>query len=81
MATMNQVRKAMHAQPFQPFTLHLADGRTFVVKHPDFIAVSPNGRETVFVGDDEGIHDIEMLMIVEVETPKARSQGAQPEDN
>jgi len=33
MATRNQVRKAMHAQPFQPFTLHLADGRKFVVKH------------------------------------------------
>ena len=53
MAAMEQVRRAMHSQPFQPFTLHLADGRAFVVKHPDFVAVA-NRREMVFVGDDRG---------------------------
>ncbi len=31
MPTLNQVRKAMYAQPFRPFTLHLADGWKFVV--------------------------------------------------
>ena len=81
MATMNQVRRAMHAQPFQPFTLRLADGRTYLVKHPDFVAVSPGGREMVFVGDDEGIHDIEMLLIVEVETPTRAAKTAEPDDN
>jgi len=80
MATMDQVRRAMHAQPFQPFTLHLADGRAFVVKHPDFVAVA-NRREIVFVGDDEGIHDIELPLILEVETPPIVGTPAQREDS
>jgi hypothetical protein len=35
MATLNQVRHAMHAQPFQPFAIKLADGRTYVVKQAE----------------------------------------------
>ena len=36
MATIEQVRNAMHAVPFQPFTVHLVDGRSYLVRHPDF---------------------------------------------
>ena len=47
MATLEQVRDAMHRQPFLPFTVHLVDGRSYLVKHPDFIAIpeSPRGRD------------------------------------
>jgi hypothetical protein len=72
-ATMNQVREAMHAQPFRPFILHLVNGRSFRVKHPDFIAVA-NIREMVFVGDDDGIHNIELPLVIEVEIPPAEGQ-------
>jgi hypothetical protein len=65
---MNQVRQAMHAQPFVSFIIHLVDGRNFRVPHPDFIAVA-NNREMVFVGDDEGIHHIELTLVLDVETP------------
>ena len=34
------VREAIHAQPFRPFTLRLADGRELLIPHPDFVAVS-----------------------------------------
>ena len=36
--TIRQVQEAMHRQPFRPFAVRLADGRSFEVKHPDFIA-------------------------------------------
>ncbi len=74
MATMNQIREAMHAQPFRPFILHLINGRTFRVKHPDFIAVA-NIREMVFVGDDEGIHNIELPLVIELEIPPVEGQA------
>jgi hypothetical protein len=68
MATMKQVRDAMHAVPFEPFILHLVDGREFRVKHSDFVAVA-NGREMVFVGDDEGIHHLALPLVLDVEIP------------
>ena len=42
-----QVRDALHRQPFRPFALQMADGRSYIIKHPDFIAVpqTPRGRE------------------------------------
>jgi hypothetical protein len=32
-------------QPFRPFKLVLADGRSFTIEHPEFAAMNPNGRE------------------------------------
>ncbi len=69
MATPNQVREVVRAQPFVPFVIHLADGRKFDVRHPEFVAVAPNGRELLFVADDQGIHQFEMLLVAEIETP------------
>lgn len=45
---LEKLREAMHAAPFQPFTIRTADGRALHVPHSDFIAVMGNGR-TVFV--------------------------------
>jgi hypothetical protein len=81
MATMNQVREAMHNQPFQPFIIHLVDGRSFRVRHPDFIAVA-NVREMIFVGDDEGIHHLALPLVLDVEIPPpAPSPTPQAEGN
>ncbi len=78
MATGNQVREAVRAQPFVPFIIHLADGRTFDVPHPEFVAVSPKGRELLFVADDQGIHPFDKLLVAEIEipAPASRSQGS-----
>jgi hypothetical protein len=77
MATFNQIREAVRAQPFQPFILRLADGRSYQVNHPEFVAVSPNGRELLFVADDQGIHQIEMLLVLEIETPGQPTASAE----
>jgi hypothetical protein len=45
---LEKSREVIHAATFQPFTIHVADGRSLDVPHPDFIAVMGNGR-TVFV--------------------------------
>jgi hypothetical protein len=44
MAIRDQVRTAMRTQRLRPFHVKLAGGRTFRIDHPEFIAVSPNGR-------------------------------------
>ena len=79
MATRDQVRAAMRAQPFRPFHVKLADGRTFRIDHPEFIAVSPNGREMV-IYDDEGMNLIGMLRVVEVRAAEPQEKpGTQTE--
>lgn len=77
MATMNRTHQAMHARPFQPFVDHPVTGKSFRVKPPDFVAVA-NRREMVFVGDDEGIHNIALPLIVHVEIPSAEGQPRPP---
>ena len=50
---------------FTPFTLHLSDGRSFSVPHPEFVAVGPN---VVVVIDRQGdVNTIDPLHIVSVE--------------
>jgi hypothetical protein len=49
----------LHAAPFIPFTIHLADGRALRVQHPDFVAVAlavPN--ITVAEPEGERVHTI-----------------------
>jgi hypothetical protein len=33
------IRDALHKQPFKPFAISLADGRSFFVPHPELVAV------------------------------------------
>jgi hypothetical protein len=44
MATIEHVRNAMHRQPFLGFTVRLVDGRSYHVKHRDFISVPETPR-------------------------------------
>jgi len=35
--TIEQLRTTLRANPFQPFTVRMADGRQFPIPHPDFL--------------------------------------------
>jgi hypothetical protein len=48
--TVEQLTTVLHAQPFRPFTIHRGDGRTFFVKHPDFLSRSETGRTVIVQG-------------------------------
>ena len=72
---MRELRSIYKAEPFDPFTMHLADGREVRVKHPDFIALSPVGRSVV-VYDEEGAFDvIDLLLVVSVEVSDGKSRA------
>lgn len=77
MATIEQIRDAMHRAPFSPLTVRLIDGRSFVVRHPDFIAVSPEPRgRGVLIFDDARVNTIDALMVVSVEYPDPAAMSA-----
>lgn len=57
------IREALLQRPFQPFVMRLADGRELVVRHPEYLAVSP--RHVLFINDkDYATTWIEPLLVV-----------------
>ena len=59
------IREALHRQPFEPFTIRLADGRKLAVHRPDFVAVGP--RRAVVLGPDDSWSVVEPLLIVSLD--------------
>ena len=53
----------MHAVPFVPFTIHLADGGQLRVPTMDHVAVAPVGRRVIVFRDD-GTHAIVSALLV-----------------
>ncbi|MFM8471799.1 MAG: hypothetical protein ACKODH_17855 [Limisphaerales bacterium] len=43
--TTDAIKSHLNVATFKPFVLHLTDGRSLSVKHPDFVAFSPSHRE------------------------------------
>lgn len=77
--TIEQFRTTQRAQPFVPFTMHLADGRKHHVTHPDFVASHPQGR-TVFVfkpGETGDYEAIDLLLVVGLEVHQSKQNGRQ----
>jgi hypothetical protein len=81
MATVEQVGNAMHAAPFRPFRVRLVDGRSYLVRHPDFVALptAPRRRD-ITVHDDDGPHWIDLGLVSELyleASPSAAEPGAE----
>ena len=57
------VHKLVHANPFVPFTIHLADGGQLRIATVDHIAVPPTGGRIFVFGDNERYEVIPALMI------------------
>ena len=57
------IRKLVHAMPFVPFTIHLADGGQLRVPTVDHIAVPPAGGRIFVFGDDERYDVLSALLI------------------
>ncbi len=59
------IREALHKQPFKPFTISLADKRSFFIPHPEMVAV---GKRRVIVFDEhDSWWDLEPLLIVSLD--------------
>ena len=67
------VREVLHRQPFEPFEIRLADGRSLPVSHPDFVALGT--RRIVVVGKDDSTSMIEPLLIVSLDTPPQKGKS------
>jgi len=68
---INGIKQALHKEPFEPFTIRLADGRGLEVPHRDFVAVAP--RRVIVVARDNSWTVVEPLLIVSLDHDGPRS--------
>jgi hypothetical protein len=76
--TVEQLRNIHRAAPFRPFTIHMGDGRAFLVRHPDFLSHSPSGRTVIVHQDDESFSVLDLLLVTELEVHAAPRTAAEP---
>ncbi len=73
---VDQIRLAREANPFLPFTVHLADGRSHRVPHRDYLSMSPGGRTVIVYESDEAGHILDSLLITELSLDKPPAAAA-----
>jgi hypothetical protein len=74
MATKEQLRSLITAQPFVPFVIRMTGGRVFTIEHPENAACDHGGRALVVL-DRQGIHQAEMLLVEVMEPVSSTSSG------
>jgi hypothetical protein len=73
--TIEQLKKAHSAQPFKPFDVRLADGRSIEVPHPEFMAMSPTGRTVIIVRPDDDYHVVDLLLVTDLVVHQGAANG------
>jgi hypothetical protein len=65
--TLERVRELYDTTPFNPFTIHMADGRSIPVLSREFIMAVPTGRTVVVCQPDGKLSIIDLLLVSELE--------------
>jgi hypothetical protein len=75
--TIEQLRKVHQATPFVPFTIYLADGRSFPVRHREYLAHSPSGRTVIVSNAGDSFDIIDLLLVIDLKLhPPSPANGA-----
>lgn len=74
--TIEQMRTTREAIPFSPFTLRLADGRSFRIPHRDYLSMSPSGRTVVVYHADGSASILDLLLVTELTMDPPMTQSA-----
>jgi hypothetical protein len=76
--TVEQLKNVHGAVPFRPFTVHMGDGRSFRIDHPEFLSRSQSGRTIVVHQPDDSFSVLDMLLVtkLEVHPPKQPTRDA-----
>jgi len=73
--TFDTLRDVIHARPFAPFVLTLADGRELRVGHPEFVGFVGDKRTLMVSFPGSGHFElVDLILINSVEVGKPKSQ-------
>lgn len=65
--TIEAIKTMYSTEPFQPFVIHLADGRQVPVHHREFIMAAPSGRTLIVCQPDDTLNIIDLLLVTDLE--------------
>jgi hypothetical protein len=71
---IEEIRKLLHAQQFRAFAIHVAYGGCIPLKHEDFGALAPTGREMIVYQPDGDYQVVDVLQVARVQV-LARNGG------
>ncbi len=71
--TIEQICNVYDAQPFHPFVMHLADGRSIPVMHREFMAPAPSRRTIIVYQPDDSFNIIDLLLVTDLEVKPAKN--------
>lgn len=63
-----RIRELLHATPFRPFVIRMADGREYRIDHPDFVLAAASDVPQVVIEDSQGgMHHLSVLLMTSIE--------------
>ena len=74
-----RIRELLHATPFQPFVIRMADGQEYRIEHPDFVLAASSDVPQIIIEDPDGsVHFLSVLLVTSIGcvTASAHSQAA-----
>jgi hypothetical protein len=63
--TIEQLRRVHQAYPFVPFTIRMADGRSFYIGKREWLSHSQSGRTVIVQEPDDGFSILDLLLMTE----------------
>ncbi|HWL93759.1 MAG TPA: hypothetical protein VNT79_09500 [Phycisphaerae bacterium] len=65
--TIEQLQTVQKAEPFRPYQIHMADGRSTLVSHPDLFMGSPSGSTAIVYNRDNTFEVIDLSLVTSLE--------------
>ncbi len=67
-----RVRELLHALPFRPFVIRLADGREYRIEHPDYVLAASTEVPQITIEERDGRqHFLSALLVTSIEHTSA----------
>ena len=71
-----RIRQLLHATPFRPFVIRMADGREYQIDHPDFVLAAASEVPQIILEEPDGtVHFLSVLLVTSVENVAAVGAG------
>ena len=63
-----RIRELLHASPFQPFVIRMADGREYRIEHPDLVLAAATDVPQITIEQSDGSqHYLSALLVTSVQ--------------
>ena len=76
-----EFRNTLRTEPFRPFTMHLANGRSVRVAHPEFVLFLGDNRTVIVANSqDDSFEVVDLSLVADLEV-HATNDGDEPKNS